>query len=185
MVFAQQLGRGLRTQDGKSHLTVLDLIGQQRREFRMDRRLGVLLDRRRGPISHQVEDGFPFLPAGCSIVLEQKARETVLRLLRALARDGTKQRLVADLREARDDGDLAWFLRSTDREAADFYRSADVSWTSIRRAAGRKTAPVVGDPKVEASLLRSCGVFSMWMTRSATRATENGWRGMPRRHSTL
>ncbi len=62
VVFAQQLGRGLRTKEGKSHLTVLDLIGQQRREFRMDRRLGVLLDRRRGPISQQVEDGFPFCP---------------------------------------------------------------------------------------------------------------------------
>ena len=37
-VFAQQLGRGLRRAEGKSHLTVIDLIGQHRREFRFEDR---------------------------------------------------------------------------------------------------------------------------------------------------
>ena len=38
-VFTQQLGRGLRRAEGKPYLTVIDLIGQQHREFRFDRRL--------------------------------------------------------------------------------------------------------------------------------------------------
>ena len=54
-VFAQQLGRGLRRAAGKSHLTVIDLIGQHRREFRFEDRLRAILDitaragRRPGP----------------------------------------------------------------------------------------------------------------------------------------
>ena len=43
-VFAQQLGRGLRRAAGKSHLTVIDLIGQHRREFRFEDRLRAILD---------------------------------------------------------------------------------------------------------------------------------------------
>ena len=50
-VFTQQLGRGLRRADGKPYLTVIDLIGQQHRQFRFDRRLGALVDRRRGPLA--------------------------------------------------------------------------------------------------------------------------------------
>ena len=38
-VFTQQLGRGLRRARGKSSLTVIDLIGQQHREFRFEDRL--------------------------------------------------------------------------------------------------------------------------------------------------
>ena len=62
-VFAQQLGRGLRRAEGKSHLTVIDLIGQHRREFRFEDRLQAILDPRRGPIREQVAADFPFLPA--------------------------------------------------------------------------------------------------------------------------
>ena len=46
-VLTQQLGRGLRKAEGKSCLTVLDLIGQQHRQFRFDRRLRALVDRSR------------------------------------------------------------------------------------------------------------------------------------------
>ena len=54
-VFAQQLGRGLRRARGKSHLTVIDLIGQHRREFRFDDRLSAIVDTRRGPVLDQVQ----------------------------------------------------------------------------------------------------------------------------------
>ncbi len=79
----------------------------------------------------------------------------MLAQLRAIARDGTKQRLIADLREARDDGNLAWFLQRTERDLADLYRSSGVSWTAIRREAGRPTAPTRGDGKTEEALLRA------------------------------
>ena len=47
-LFTQQLGRGLRRARGKSSLTVIDLIGQQHREFRFEDRLRAILDPRRG-----------------------------------------------------------------------------------------------------------------------------------------
>lgn len=46
-VFTQQLGRGLRRATGKSHLTVIDLIGQHRREFRFEDRFRAIIDTRR------------------------------------------------------------------------------------------------------------------------------------------
>ncbi|MDO9354917.1 MAG: DUF3427 domain-containing protein [Solirubrobacteraceae bacterium] len=153
VVFAQQLGRGLRLADGKSHLTVLDLIGQQHREFRMQDRLGVLIDRRRGPVLKQVEEAFPFLPAGCSIVLEQQAQETVLEHLRAAAKRGGVAAMAADLRAHQGDGDLAWFLDSTSREVDDLYRASKASWTAVRRAAGRSAAEGGPDVATEARLL--------------------------------
>ena len=58
-VFTQQLGRGLRRADGKSYLTVIDLIGQQHRQFRFDRRLGAIVDRRRGPLRRQTRSRIP------------------------------------------------------------------------------------------------------------------------------
>ncbi len=81
-LFTQQLGRGLRRAEGKSHLTVIDLIGQHRKEFRFADRLSAIVDRRRGPIIDQVEAGFPFLPAGCSLDLDRQSSEVVLESLR-------------------------------------------------------------------------------------------------------
>src|SRR3954454_15604385 len=72
-LFTQQLGRGLRRAADKSHLTVIDLIGQHRREFRFDDRLRALIDTRRGPVLKQATDDFPFLPAGCSIDLDRQS----------------------------------------------------------------------------------------------------------------
>lgn len=74
-VFTQQLGRGLRRAEGKSHVTVIDMIGQQRREFRFEDRLRAIVDTRRGPVVDQVEGDFlSFLPAAVSISTARAAR---------------------------------------------------------------------------------------------------------------
>ena len=96
-VFTQQLGRGLRRAVGKSHLTVIDLIGQHRREFRFEDRLQAILDTRRGPVIDQVAADFPFLPAGCTVDLDRQSRELVLDNLRAAVRRSRWATLVADL----------------------------------------------------------------------------------------
>jgi len=154
-VFTQQLGRGLRRASGKSFVTVLDLIGQQHRQFRFDRRLSALVDVRRGPIRKQVEEGFPFLPSGCHLELDRQAREIVLENLKSAARLSQWTTLVDDLR-ASGDVSLGQFLQATDREPADLYRSGERSWTRLRRDAGLET-PVSPDPETEAVLLRSVG----------------------------
>ncbi|UGS38492.1 hypothetical protein DSM104329_04921 [Capillimicrobium parvum] len=153
-VFTQQLGRGLRRAKGKSHLTVIDLIGQQHREFRFADRMSAIVDRRRGAIVDQVERGFPFLPAGCAIELDRQSSEMVLDNLRAIARSGRWKTLVEDLAGRPDDGDLRWYLEQTGRGVDDVYRASGKSWTAMRREAGRTTA-MAADDAAEATLLRS------------------------------
>ncbi len=81
-LFLQQLGRGLRRARGKALCTVLDFVGNHRREFRFDRRLRALLGGSRRDVERQVENDFPFLPAGCHMELDPVAREIVLRSIR-------------------------------------------------------------------------------------------------------
>ncbi len=78
-VFLQQLGRGLRLSDGKDCLTVLDFVGQSHRKYRFDLRLGALSTDRTRRVKDEFEEGFPHLPAGCSIQFEEKARQYVLQ----------------------------------------------------------------------------------------------------------
>lgn len=96
-VYLQQLGRGLRLHRGKDELTVLDFIGEQRREFRFAQRLRALSSDPTRNLSAEVESGFPHLPAGCSIRMERLAQRRVLDNLRATL-DVRRPQLLADLR---------------------------------------------------------------------------------------
>ena len=78
-VFLQQLGRGLRWADGKRVLTVLDFVGQVRREYRYDVRYRALLGGTRHQVRRAVEADFPLLPPGCALKLDRIAKETVLQ----------------------------------------------------------------------------------------------------------
>ena len=57
---------------------MLDFVGNHRREFRFDRRFRALLGGTRRDVERQVENDFPFLPAGCHMELDPVAREIVL-----------------------------------------------------------------------------------------------------------
>ncbi len=151
-VFTQQLGRGLRRAAGKSHLTVIDLIGQHRREFRFEDRLRAVLDTRRGTIRDQVDGDFPFLPAGCTVDLDRQSREIVLDNLRAAVRRSRWATLVTDLRAEPDEVTLGEFLDRGDHRLEDIYRRG--SWTALRRDAGRATPPAV-DADIEATCLKA------------------------------
>jgi hypothetical protein len=143
-VFLQQIGRGLRLAPGKQGLTILDFIGQQRREFRFGPRFEVLTHTSRAEVLRHVEEDFPRLPAGCSIWLESKAREVVLRNMR----DAIKVGRVGLARELARLGDmsLAEFLRRTGRELDDIYVGSSGGWTALRRSAG---FPVASGPDQE------------------------------------
>lgn len=85
VVFLQQLGRGLRTLDGKNALTVIDFIGNHR-SFLLKPRTLLSLGRREAPTTLQVlqalEAGDFKLPDGCSVDYDL----TVVEMLRALSR---------------------------------------------------------------------------------------------------
>ena len=140
-IFLQQLGRGLRLDDGKACLTVLDFIGGQHAKFRFDLRWRALTGLPRRSVEAAVRDDFPTLPSGCHIELNRVAKQVVLDNLRAATAPG-RNTLVADLRDL-GDVTLAAFLAHTGLELEDIYRSPSLGgWSGLRRHAGLSaTAP--------------------------------------------
>ena len=91
VVFLQQLGRGLRTREGKESLAVVDFIGNHRSFLAKPRAL-LSLGSRTVPSNTKVlkalEDGdFP-LPPGCSVDYELAAIEMLRELTKGSARSG-------------------------------------------------------------------------------------------------
>lgn len=150
-LFLQQLGRGLRKAPGKSACTVLDFVGTHRKEFRFDRRLHALLGGSRADVERQVQQDFPFLPAGCSFHLDRVAKEIVLRSIRDAIPSTWRERCD----ELRSLGDIALgdYLESSGLELEDVY-AGNHSWTAMRRDVGLDTGPV---GPAEAPLLRAVG----------------------------
>jgi superfamily II DNA or RNA helicase/HKD family nuclease len=139
-VFLQQLGRGLRRTPSKAVLTVLDFIGYHRKEFSFAQRFRALTgDSRRG-LERQVEEGFPFLPLGCQIVLDKQAQSLVLENIRSQIANRWQQ-IVSELRaHGERDPDLPAFLEDSGIELSDILRAGQRSWTELRRDAGLPTA---------------------------------------------
>jgi superfamily II DNA or RNA helicase len=77
-IFLQQLGRGLRLADNKECLTVLDFVGNARPEYNFENKFRALIRKTSTPVKKEIEDNFPHLPLGCSMILERKAKETIL-----------------------------------------------------------------------------------------------------------
>ena len=153
-VFLQQLGRGLRRTPTKPVLTVLDLIGQQNRNFRFDLRYRALTGSGRAGLIRQLEEGFSYLPSGCEVVLDPVAQRTILEnVKRQLTL--TRAQLAAEVR-SHGDLDLQAWLAESGRELSDVYRSQR-SWTDLRRQAGWPT-PDAG-PREE-QLLRRVQAFA-------------------------
>src|SRR6185369_9149159 len=73
-IFLQQLGRGLRRTRDKAVLTVLDFVGYHRKEFRFDLKLRSLTGHTRRGLEREIARGFPFLPSGCQIVMDEQAQ---------------------------------------------------------------------------------------------------------------
>lgn len=133
-VFLQQLGRGLRLTEGKTVLTALDFVGQQRREFRFDRRFRALTGVGGKALSRQVAEGFPFLPSGSQIVLDSVAQELVLANIRQQVAPRWAA-LIAELRAHPDDR-LASYLDASGRGLEDVLKPTR-SWTTLCREAGK------------------------------------------------
>ena len=98
-VFLQQLGRGLRWAEGKSVLTVLDFIGQAHAEYRFDIRYRAMVGGTRRQVEKALEHGFPLMPPGCAIRLDEISQKIVLENLRTAIRN-TRRALVDDLAAA-------------------------------------------------------------------------------------
>lgn len=154
-LFLQQLGRGLRRSHGKLTCTVLDFVGHHRKEFRFDRRFRALIGGSRKRLQQQIEQGFPFLPAGCHMELDRVAATRVLANLRESlpSRWPDKTAELRQLAASGTDPSLATYLEETGLELEDLYTGTR-SWSDLRQAAGLEVHPA-GDH--EATLRRACG----------------------------
>jgi superfamily II DNA or RNA helicase len=134
-VFLQQLGRGLRWADGKSVLTVLDFVGQAHAEYRFDIRYRALIGGTRQQVAQQIEAGFPLMPPGCAVRLDEIAQRIILDNVRSQIRT-TRRALVDDLRGMPTPTSLAAFLDASSFDLPDVYSSRGATFASARRAAG-------------------------------------------------
>ena len=78
-VFLQQLGRGLRLTDSKDCLTVLDFVGNAKPEYDFSSKFRGMVGKSHISITEEIENDFPNLPLGCSIVLQKQSKEIILR----------------------------------------------------------------------------------------------------------
>ena len=141
-IFLQQLGRGLRRMRDKNYCLVLDFVGHHRREFRFDLKLRALLGGTRKELERKVEDGFPFLPSGCYMELDEVASGIVLESLRNAIPSSWPQ-LVAELKALVSAGKpaiLRSFLAESGLGLDDIY-SNNRSWSDLLEAAGVAVRP--------------------------------------------
>ena len=82
-IFLQQLGRGLRLDDSKDCLTVLDFIGQANKKYNYEEKFAALLANTGRSVEGEIKKGFVSVPKGCYIQLERKAEEYVLQNIKS------------------------------------------------------------------------------------------------------
>ena len=156
-VFLQQLGRGLRHANGKSHLTVLDFIGNANRKYRFDIKFKALTGGTRRDVLRQIEDDFPHLPPGCEIKLDRQAQDHVLENVKSAVGTAELRFLTSELEDiARKHGpnvSLRTYLDEAQIELAELYSTSGRSWTDLRRRANLP-GPAAGD-EYEKALLRA------------------------------
>ena len=154
-LFLQQLGRGLRKHRAKSACTVLDFVGQHRKEFRFDQRFRALLGGSRADVIEQIKKGFPFLPAGCHMQLDRVASEIVIesikraipsRWVAKVEELRSMRRNVSDVTLASISTIQAWISKT--------FMKATTRWSELREAAGLPVA--VAGPEND-RLRRACG----------------------------
>jgi len=141
-VFLQQIGRGLRREAGKSVCTVLDFVGQHRKEFQFYRRFGALLEGNRKQVEKQIEKGFPFLPSGCHMQLDTVATTTVLENIRQSLPStwSAKARELNRIAETNSEITLKRFLEASGLGLEDVY-SANHCWSDLLEAGAVPTLP--------------------------------------------
>lgn len=94
-VFIQQFGRGLRKAEGKTHVNILDFVGNCRAEFNYTDRMRVMLGRTSMSVAEEMERDCPHLPLGCRIILEPKAKEYIMNNIKGAIQRFTARKVIA------------------------------------------------------------------------------------------
>jgi superfamily II DNA or RNA helicase len=110
-IFLQQLGRGLRLAEGKECLTVLDFVGNSRPEYDYESKFRALVGKTNTSVQKIIEDDFPHLPLGCTIILEKKAKEYIIQNIKN-ATDVNKNQLINKIRNFQHQSTLALNIKN-------------------------------------------------------------------------
>lgn len=137
-IFLQQLGRGLRLCPEKEVLTVFDFVAHVNKKFDFESRFRALLKKGDGGIDirRQITEGFVLLPPGCSIMMEQKARDYVLQTISAAI--FTKNKLIQSIQSYPSVPTLGQFITDIHQDVRLIYKGKNC-WTSLLKAAGKIT----------------------------------------------
>lgn len=154
-LFLQQLGRGLRKSSKKRLCTVLDFVGHHRKEFRFEQRFRALLGGTRKELVEAIEQGFPFLPAGCHMELDRVACQLVLKNIRDAIPTRRRERaaLLQSLAQGKANYSLSNFLNDSELDLDDIYNGS-LSWSDLCQDA---ELPLWASGPEEAALRRACG----------------------------
>jgi superfamily II DNA or RNA helicase len=136
-IFLQQLGRGLRLSDEKQCCTVLDFVGNARPEYDFSQKFRALVGKTNQSIESEVSNGFPHLPLGCRIELQEKTQSMILQNIRRAVLN--KQRLISLIQNFHNQSNLPLNIRNfltinSNIELEDIYniKLPDLSgWTSL------------------------------------------------------
>lgn len=139
-VFLQQFGRGLRKAKGKTHLTVLDFVGHSRSEFNYSDRLRAMIGKTSMSVAEELEHGFPHMPLGCKITLEEKAYEEILNNVTSFIKSFQKGKIINSIKTFPQNYDvpltLANFIRLTRIPLERIYKVS--TWADLCSLAGIK-----------------------------------------------
>ncbi len=131
-----------------------------------------LLGGTRTDVIKQVEQGFPFLPAGCHMELDRVASERVLESIRNALPDNVAQRAqeLQELAARQGDVTLGEYLNATGLDVDEVYRG-NHCWSDLRDRAELHTAPA---GEHEETLRRACGRL-LHVDDPARLAAWRGW----------
>lgn len=153
-IFLQQLGRGLRLSKGKDCLTVLDFVAQASRKYDFSRRFASLLGKHHVIIKKEIQEGFPHVPKGCAIQLEEQAQKWVLENIASRLRKNEYYiEMVKELYAATGSRPtLSDFFRATQVEPAVFYNGTR---TYTRLLMDAEILPAIPVTDLEEALCKS------------------------------
>lgn len=136
-IFIQQLGRGLRTCDGKSVLTVLDFVGQSNAKYDLYEKKLMYMSQTTGKqMRGQLETGFSSVPLGCFIEMEKVAKEYVLNHIKRYTNNKLRLRqLLQDYHQETGKFDLKGFLAYDQMIPDDIY-SRESTFTGLLSMTG-------------------------------------------------
>ena len=163
-IFLQQLGRGLRLANNKDSLTVLDFVGNARPEYNFENKFRALIGKTTTTVHKEVEDNFPHLPLGCSIVLEKKAKEIILENIKSATKLNRNQ-IINKIRSFKHQTTLPltlkYFTEFNNISIQAIYKRG--SWKRLCQEAG-----VIDffDPTNEKEIYSA--IFNKWLSTSST-----------------